>query len=402
MKWLIVEDALKNKQGHWYEYIQTFRRGLAELGHEATVLAEKDAEPFITQHPDVAPMLPESIWHRMGDSASRWQRYLRVPQHAWRTRQVVRQWLKQNEAPDLIFVPTVLVHHLLGWWRIWQETLQHSHSRLLLFFPNTPVQFNTNSNSPEFGTDPTSRLFLWLVRKLESAVKQGRVILGVETYAMRDAMTEVTGVPFTYLPHPVDAPQALPEDESPDRPLTFGCYGAARHEKGSDLLQAAVKEHLARNPDTKSHFHIQWLDSFTDSSGTSFDVDESLAGDDRVHYIRSFFEPGGYEKQLNATDIMLLPYRDPYRFRVSRVVIEAMSAGMPAVASEYTTAWEQLSRFGAGLPCDTDSPTSLALAIAEVEGRASELIERANCQVNAVREHFSVRTFAGLIEEAQA
>lgn len=401
MKWLIVEDALKNKQGHWYEYIETFRSGLSELGHDTKILSEHAAETFITDAEDVYPVLPDSIWHRMGDSASRWKRYLRVPQHAWKTRRVIKRWLRQNDHPDLVFVPTVLVHHLLGWWRIYQDILRHSDTRLLLFFPNTPIRFNSETNSAEFGNDPTSKLFLWLIKRLERAVRSGQVILGVETHAMRDGMSQVTGVPFTYLPHPVRADDARAANEE-QRPLTFGCYGAARHEKGSDLLQDAVREHLRENPNSDSRFYIQWLDSFEDASGNVFNVDEELAEDHRVNFIRSFFEPGGYEKQLAITDVMLLPYRDPYRYRVSRVVIEAMNAGMPAVVSNDTTAWEQVSEFGAGLPCSTESPMSLAAAIADVERNSKQLKQDAREKAEGARAHFSVRTFVNIIEKPPA
>ena len=30
MKWLIVEDALRNRKGHWLEYVSTFVRALGD------------------------------------------------------------------------------------------------------------------------------------------------------------------------------------------------------------------------------------------------------------------------------------------------------------------------------------------------------------------------------------
>jgi hypothetical protein len=30
MKWLIIEDALRDRKGHWLEYVSTFVRGLTE------------------------------------------------------------------------------------------------------------------------------------------------------------------------------------------------------------------------------------------------------------------------------------------------------------------------------------------------------------------------------------
>ena len=34
MKWVIVEDALRDRRGHWLEYVSTFVRGLTALGDE--------------------------------------------------------------------------------------------------------------------------------------------------------------------------------------------------------------------------------------------------------------------------------------------------------------------------------------------------------------------------------
>jgi len=38
MRWLIVEDALRDRKGHWLEYVSTFVRELRALGDEVVVL----------------------------------------------------------------------------------------------------------------------------------------------------------------------------------------------------------------------------------------------------------------------------------------------------------------------------------------------------------------------------
>jgi hypothetical protein len=82
MKWLIVEDALRDRKGHWLEYVTTFVQGLKELGDEVVVLCDRKAEGFVMEHTGARPVLPESIWHRMGDGAGAVKRYLRVPGHS--------------------------------------------------------------------------------------------------------------------------------------------------------------------------------------------------------------------------------------------------------------------------------------------------------------------------------
>ena len=46
MNWLIVEDALRDRKGHWLEYISTFVRGLTVL-RRVLKNAKKDLMSFI-------------------------------------------------------------------------------------------------------------------------------------------------------------------------------------------------------------------------------------------------------------------------------------------------------------------------------------------------------------------
>ena len=41
MRWLIVEDALRDRKGHWAEYIGTFLRGLEKQGDEVVILCDR-------------------------------------------------------------------------------------------------------------------------------------------------------------------------------------------------------------------------------------------------------------------------------------------------------------------------------------------------------------------------
>ena len=90
---------------------------------------------------------------------------------------------------------------------------------------------------------------------------------------------------------------------------------------------------------------------------------------------------------------MLLPYRNPYRLRVSRVVIEGMILGMPLIATRGTTLWDQASRYGCAMACDEDSPESVAESTLALFDGYKEASERAKaCQTEASR-HFSVAEF---------
>ena len=641
MHWLIVEDALRDRKGHWFEYVSTFVRGLRALGDEVEVLCDRKAEGFILESLGARAVLPESIWHRMGDQAGAWKRYARVPLHAMATffalRRVFRSfdrektgkgaeesnhgfhgYTRMEEAqglaketyagdaftnsstselardcentslnrsasgpayvlcteksgsrsakvdqvsdsaefldaqaqaglqmdseklsdirkandlrvsennsesvsicairgqkspklnstscpPDIIFVPTVLVHHLLGWWLLLKSGSVPDNSRVLLFFPNLPIRLH-EMGKPLWNGGPTTKLMAWLFAGLRKEVESGRLVLGVETHAMQRALERLIGVRVIYLPHPVEVPAKARSREGKDlttedtessevkagqcldkpscavfsnplpselarecentslnrsangpaylpatsyslpataaQPLVFGCYGAARWEKGSDIFQDAIKLILSnevkseenqsakgisepvtsyRLPDTVPKvspatsypllvtaaarpllFSIQWIEDFADAEGNLVQLNPWLKNHPQVNVIDRYFEEGGYERQLEKTDVMVLPYRSPYRLRVSRVVIEAMICGMPVIATRGTTLFEQAEEYGVIVGCEEGCAESLAHAILKVAEGFEMMRVSARDRVTTAVESFSVKYFEDLLEK---
>ncbi|MFM8886326.1 MAG: hypothetical protein ACKOKC_07930, partial [Chthoniobacterales bacterium] len=330
MRWWIFEDALRDRKGHWSEYLQTFRRGLEAEGDEVCIFADRECEPALAKTLGAEPVLPKSIWARMSDGASKWRRLLRIPAHGLATYRAVSRLvtrhlvgrrgdlsaqtsvLATSELPDLIFVPTVLVHHLAGWVPLIKWKLRDFRGRILLFFPNAPVYLDDDGTA-RIASDPTAKLFQQCISALRNEVAQDKVVLGAETEPMTKALTEATGVPFTYLPHPVElSAKHSPATRNPlpatsGNPIVFGCYGAARHEKGSDILQRAIALALAKRPDMSARFVFQWMEDFADEKGRVVRLDPEVAAHPKVQVIREHFKEGGYERQLAATDVMLLP-----------------------------------------------------------------------------------------------
>jgi glycosyltransferase involved in cell wall biosynthesis len=566
MKWLIVEDALRDRKGHWLEYVSTFVRGLKALGDEVAVLCDRKAEGFVMAETGAIPVLPDSIWHRMGDGAGGLKRYLRVPGHAWATFVAVRkvfraQFLEKEDlttestedteasdgrclarpcgaafsnlftsAPardsentwptrsasgsasspvtshslqattpeaslpttsyplpatsiplDWIFVPTVLVHHLLGWWLLLKTGSLPRESRVLLFFPNLPIRLD-DVGCAYWNAGPTTKLMAWLFANLRKGVESGRVVLGVETHSMQRALEGLIQMPVAYLPHPVEfhaetrrlggkkspeglttedtvasqagaafsnpstselsrdcenisrtrsatAPASLPVTSyappaTSAKPIVFGCFGAARWEKGSDIFQEAIKLILKNEvpsgecqvasgksqiqPVTSYQllvtaavrplcFVIQWVEDFRDGEGSLVSIDPWLREHPQVEVIGRYFQGDEYDEQLERTDVMVLPYRSPYRLRVSRVVVEAMMHGMPVIATRDTTLFEQAEEYGVVVGCEDGSAESLAKAILEVAESFGRLEEDARLNAKTAAESFSVRYFRELL-----
>ncbi len=619
MKWLIVEDALRDRRGHWSEYVSTFVRGLRALGDEVEVLCDRRAEGFILEKTGALPVLPESIWHRMGDGAGALKRYARVPGHAWATFLAMRRFFRSfsrektrkdtksqrvlttdgtdirgysaglrpgsragavfsnpstselardcentslnrsavgpasesdslsskladspvsesltrsasdpvslpanslsplatapeaqtsspatrnqlratSGPPDWIFVPTVLVHHLLGWWMLVKTGSLPKESRVLLFFPNLPIRLE-ETGRPHWMGGPTTKLMAWLFGQLRGEVESGRVVLGVETHAMRRAVEGLIGMRVVYLPHPVEVPAearrrgegiaakklttedtestedqfvqkqggawasqagaafsnpstselardcantsldrsafgpaSLPATSYPHpatsaSPIVFGCYGAARWEKGSDIFLRAIKIILKNEvasekwrvksgenqflPDTgyplpvtavgrPLRFAIQWVEDFRDQEGNRVSIDPWLREHPQVEVIGRYFQGDEYERRLAETDVMVLPYRSPYRLRVSRVVIEAMIHGMPVIATQGTTLFEQAEEYGVVVGCEEGSAESLARAILGVAEEFGGMREMAERRAGTAAGSFSVGYFRELVRE---
>jgi glycosyltransferase involved in cell wall biosynthesis len=398
MRWLIVEDALRDRKGHWAEYIGTFLRGLEKQGDEVIILCDRKAEEFITNNLQARPVLPESIWHRMGDGAGALTRYLRVPIHAIRTWLSVYNYFKKHlrdNPPDVIFVPTVLPHHLLGWYFLLKSGILPPKSTLLLFFPNLPLCVEKDENV-RWIASPTTRLMAWIIEKIRLLVESKRVVLGVETAQMQLALARLTKLPVLYLPHPVD-----PLPETPvlgALPIYFAAYGVARAEKGSDLFQSAIEKYLTLYPESRIRFGIQWIDSFEDECGHSISISPVLANSEKVDVIHAFFQEGEYAERLSRTSALVLPYRSSsYSVRVSRVVIEAMVNGLPVITTEGSTLWSQLQEFGAGICCKDENVNSLVQAIHEMELLYINLKKVAEIRKISAREHFSVREFRKML-----
>jgi hypothetical protein len=247
---------LRDRKGHWAEYLQTLQRGLAAEGDQVHFFASEECSPHVAALFDAEATLPRSIWARMSDGASKLRRLLRIPAHGLATYRAISKLLADCPAPhalgfsptrrsdepegtlpagralpDLLFVPTVLVHHLVGWIPLIKWKLRKLPCRVLLFFPNAPVDLREDGTA-HLLPEPTAKLFRVCIRSLAKEVASGRVILGAETLPMVKALSEVTGVPFTYLPHVVTPVHALApsiEVESTAteaEPLIFGAYGA--------------------------------------------------------------------------------------------------------------------------------------------------------------------------------
>ena len=390
MRWLIVEDALKDRKGHWLEWVTTFAHGFRDLGDEVTVLADAEVAPDIRAALQAEAILPRSIWHRLGDGSGPLTRYGRVFTHNWQTWRVMNRYLRDHPEFDAIFVPTVSVHHLLGWAQLIKQTLRHRKTRVLLFFLAAPLNFDSAGQAVS-DRSPTARLLISLLRWLAPEVRAGKVVLGVETKVMQAAFAKLTGLPFVWFPQPVAPP--VRTVRAANEWIEMACFGTARAEKGSDVLQEAIQLHRRVQPLSRARFTIQWVEDFK-AAGRTITKSPELQRDPQMRFISRYFVGGEYADHLRNTDVMLLPYRlSSYGLRGSRVVIEAAVNGIPVVTTRGSTLAAVADEFGAGLECEDGDPQSLARAIAKMESCFEEMCHRAAKLSASAAELFSVKEF---------
>jgi len=128
-----MEDALRDRIGHWYEYQLTFLRGLTKAGDSVRIFSSRDCADDVRSAFHAEPLLQKSIWARVSARAPKWKKLARIFTHGLSTCFTVLRLLQREPSkPEIIYVPTVLVHHLLGWFLV--LLCYRGHSRIVLFF----------------------------------------------------------------------------------------------------------------------------------------------------------------------------------------------------------------------------------------------------------------------------
>ena len=402
MRWLIVEDALRDRTGHWLEWVTTFHHGFRELGDEVNVLADAGVQSDIRESLGALPILPNSIWHRMSDGAGPLTRYSRFVTHAWQTWRIMRPYLKANPAFDAIFVPTVAPHHLLAWYWLIKRTLSRMPTRVLLFFLAAPLRFDPDSGTGYSDGSPSAGMISYLLRRLMPEVSAGKVILGVETEAMKRSLERMAGVSFTLFPQPVKCfSSGASTTESGSNVIRMASFGDVRAEKGSEVLQRAILDYRRKFPDSNVRFTIQWIHDFPAEGGGMVSRDPALLKDSCVQYITRYFADGEYPSLLNQTDALLLPYRvSSYGLRGSRVVIESVVNAIPVLVTDGTSLAELADKFGASIVVADGDTKGLTSGIREMEIQFARLRKKALLkQMEAVR-YFSVENFRSIFRQA--
>ena len=398
-KLLIVEEALRDLKAHWFEYIKTIDSCAKNLGWDVDVASNKHANPQIVNAFSSLPIFSYSRYLDHDKKKLPGEKHYGFILHSMRTQKALAALFKTKPQYDDVFVPTVMVHHLLAWYTIMTFNV-NKPKHVTLFFVTNPGIWNAETKKSFF---PKSTVILkYLLKMFGSLVKAGAVTFAVETKGAKAEFETLSGLPFKLLPHPVPFAQTSAETPAVEvmehKPVHFACYGFARHEKGSDLLKTAIERLLENAPDFNGHFSIQWTDTFKMPDGSDCGPSKLLLTHPKITIINRAVMSDEYNELLAQTDCMMLPYRNSsYHARVSRVAIEAAANGIPMIYTEDGWLEETVVGYGAGVGIANENVDELIAAIQTIEKDFSLFKKQAIDKRKPARDYYSALNFCKLL-----
>jgi glycosyltransferase involved in cell wall biosynthesis len=401
-KLLIVEEALRDLKAHWFEYIKTIDGCAENLGWDVEVACHEDAAPEIIKAFNSLPIFEYARYLDHDKKKLPGEKHYGFILHSIRIQKSLARLFKNNKKYDDVFVPTVLIHHLLAWYYIMKFN-PNRPKHVTLFFVTNPGVWDAETKKSFF---PKSSIILrYLLRLFSSLVKSGKVTFAVETKGAKTEFESLCALPFKLLPHPVPFNQTSQIDADKSNSylnenLSFACYGFARHEKGSDLLRSAIEQILKDKPEFKGHFTIQWTDSFKMPDGTDCGPGEILTNHPKVTIINRAVMSDEYNQLLAQTDCMILPYRNSsYYARVSRVAIEAAANAIPIIYTKNGWLEETAVDYGAGIGIEDESVTDIIGAIYSMQINYASYRLNAQQAVQRAHDYYSPNHFVHLLLE---
>lgn len=391
-KILIVEESLRDLKAHWFEYIKTITTAAEADNWQVDVASHRDVANEIKKRLTTFPIFHHAYYLDSKKKKLPGWRYYGFVLHSLRCLKVLFPFLKQQTRYDEIFVPTVLVHHLIAWWAI-ANFHSHAPKHLTLFFVTNPGIWHREQQQSVL--PKSSFLQGWLLKLFAPLVQQGKVTLAVETKGAKQEFEQLTGLPFRLLPHPV--PEFNIESATTES-LNFACYGFARYEKGSDLLKKAISQILNQQPNFEAQFRLQWVEPFTLPDGSICQPDNQFCQFSQVSIINRPLMSDDYHQLLQDTKCMILPYRNSsYHARVSRVAIEAVCLGIPIIYTKGGWLEEIVTEFGAGIGIEDKNIVDLTKAIVLMSANCNEYLEQAMKKKQTAQKYFSGQNFFNLL-----
>lgn len=386
-KVLILEDQLRARNSHHFEYLSGIMAGAGERGWDATILCQKGASADITENLRVEPLLEGLSGESLQSVPGAFRRKTALIRRMLENMRTLSRKIGREGPYEKVLVPTAWFPQIAT---LLPALLLHGEKIRLLCLIFVHYEPDIEKPSLQF------RAIGWMLRLLQRMNRPFRVF--AETSAARATLQEFLGVPVTELPHAVPAPMSSSSHAAGSRPV-FGFYGFARHEQGADVLLNALKKLVSDGTFPEADFHFVWPRGFRLPDGQWIDPDSAPELHGKVTFHRQPLVGDRYREMLARTDWIVLPYRSgSYAGRCSRVSIEACCLGIPGIYTTGTHLAEVFQRFGSGLAVRENDPEALAAVILEAFHGTAAFRSRADARIAPAREFFSPAAFWKCLE----
>jgi glycosyltransferase involved in cell wall biosynthesis len=392
---LLCEEGVKTFAGHWAPYNQAIADGLCASGIACQIAGHVDADQSVRKTLDFQPVFHYSRWDGTYEHQSWIARKFLILLHNWRVYRDMSAFLKRSGPYDCIFCGNILVYHSLAWYWLSRRFLGKKFHNLVLMLiqPAGKLEHATG----QYVFPKRSVLLRWSLQHTIDR-SRGRVRLAVETPEAQIEFGQLVKRPIERLHHPVDFPKSWnPKPLAKNKIRRYVCPGFARHEKGSDVLQDAIRIGQEQLLALNIKFTFQWKadGGFRRKEGNIEGRDKTLEANGLVQYEESVLSGMDYWDFLANSDLLVLPYRcDPYTTRLSRVTIEAMQVGRPIIYPKGSWLEFAVNESGVGVGFDDGSPKSLLGAIIEATSNLDALKVAAHAKASQARIRYSSKSFA--------
>ncbi|MDF2116078.1 glycosyltransferase [Roseiarcaceae bacterium H3SJ34-1] len=398
---LISEEALVDEIGHWYEYCRSVSDIHAKLGIECLVATHSDAKEIVRAGLKTFPVYRQTSWAGLNTEPNMLKRYLGILTHNALVYKTMDRLVRKTGPVDIVFAPTVTIHHLIGWRLFATRHGGRDFKRLVLLFRNNIGYYSKDSDTPKFRR--ATRILAPIFKSFSPLIKKGTVVFSTDSERLADEYEALCGLRPIVFPSPriAEPAEGVPGEAARKSPaekstagIVFSCLGPARFEKGIDILQEAIKLVLARRTSRDICFVVQWNAEIKLASGEIYPPDPALVNDSRVRLLTKSLTSDEYNAEISETDCMVLPYRrDSYFARISGVAVEGVTAGKPIIYTLGTWCEGLVQTSGAGIGVPDGDTEKLAWAIEEMANNFPLYKAQAAAKAEDARQSNSAEAF---------
>lgn len=359
-KLLIVEEALKDFTGHWYEYDKAVTKFNRNIGIATTVAAHLTVTQDVIDEINAVPLFEYTNWDGIYNSDIALKRYWGIVRHNWYVYQTIDKYLSSSSGFDCIFVPTVIIYHWIAWLFLVKKHQGKKFKRLVLFVRNNAGSYPNKSTQPVFAKHT---VFLKkILQSYQKYVNSHVVCLGTDSKRHAIEYKLLSNVDLQVFPHPkTELPTKIKLKNNTDDQVVISYLGPARLEKGIEVLQKAILHLLKAEPTLNVKFIVQWNRDIFNMDGSKFERHPELEKSDKVRFLTSDLSSKEYNMYLDSSDCVILPYlRKSYYTRLSGIAVEATILGIPVIYTKDTWLEDAVTEYGAGIGFDDENHIDLA------------------------------------------